>query len=414
MKGNREDKLLRKLNLGAGCALALATVLLIGATAAPATAEGTIRIGVTLRMLTENGQKYGQMLQDQLNAVNEAGGVKGNKIEIFMLDDQCKPDIGIANVNRFINQNKVHLVIGSTCSSVSMPIVSVTAKAKVPQIIPHSTNAKITKQGSEWVFRVSVSERFYSAVHGKWLAENEGKKVAYLYTTDSASISFAEAYMKYMREHFNTEPVYVAQMQETDLDFRAQLLKIKAVKPDVLAIGGQSDALARMAQQSYEVGIPKSVRRIGASSASNATVPPLAGDAAVGLTFAAAFSCADDRPIAQKFVKMVQDTYGVPCPDHDFSQAWDLAQIVKQVLARVDLGLTDASLAEDRRKIRDGFIDLPPYEGLASGPISWCADATPQCRDGNRTGILVEYTKGGKDYEMRVLARVSFDPDFGL
>jgi hypothetical protein len=28
--------------------------------------------------------------------------------------------------------------------------------------------------------------------------------------------------------------------------------------------------------------------------------------------------------------------------------------------------------------------------------------------------ILVEYTKGGKDYDMRVLARVSFDPDFGL
>ncbi len=111
---------------------------------------------------------------------------------------------------------------------------------------------------------------------------------------------------------------------------------------------------------------------------------------------------------------MVQDTYKVPCPDHDFSQAWDLAQIVKQTLGRVNLKLTDDALAADRRAIRDGFIDLPPYEGLASGPIKWCADPTPQCRDGNRTGILVEYTKGGKDYEMSVLARVSFDPDFGL
>ena len=32
----------------------------------------------------------------------------------------------------------------------------------------------------------------------------------------------------------------------------------------------------------------------------------------------------------------------------------------------------------------------------------------------NRTGILVEYTKGGKDYAMRVLARVGFEADFGL
>jgi hypothetical protein len=51
---------------------------------------------------------------------------------------------------------------------------------------------------------------------------------------------------------------------------------------------------------------------------------------------------------------------------------------------------------------------------VPSGPISFCADPTPQCRDGNRTGILVEYIKGGKDYDMAVLARVSFEPDFGL
>lgn len=405
---------MRKMTLGVGSTLLIALPLALAAMTGAASAEGTVRIGVTVRMLTENGQKYGQMIKDQFEAINAAGGIKGNKLEVYLLDDQCKPDIGIANVNRFIHQNKVHLVVGSTCSSVSMPIVLVTAEAEVPQIIPHSTNAKITKQGSAWVFRVSVSERFYSAVHGKWLAENVGKKVAYLYTTDSASISFADKYMEFMRKSYGVEPAYVAQMQETDLDFRSQLLKIKAVNPDVLAIGGQSDALARMAQQSYEIGIPRKVRRIGASSASNATVPPLAGDAAVGLTFAAAFSCADDRPIAKKFVKMVQDTYDVPCPDHDFSQAWDTAQIVIQTLARIDLKLTDDSLAADRKAIRDGFIDLPPYEGLASGPITWCADSSPQCRDGNRTGILVEYTKGGEDYEMSVLARVSFDPDFGL
>ena len=405
---------MRRTLLGIGYAMVLAVPVALCAATTAAYAEGTVRIGITVRMLTENGQKYGQMIKDQFEMVNAAGGIKGNKIEVFLLDDQCKPDIGVANVNRFIHQNKVHLVVGSTCSSVSMPIVPVTAKAEVPQIIPHSTNAKITKQGSEWVFRVSVSERFYSAVHGKWLAENVGKKVAYLVTTDSAGISFANSYQKYMRDYFNEEPLYIAEMQETDLDFRAPLLKIKAAKPDVLAIGGQTEALARITQQSYEVGIPKSVRRIAASSASNATMAPLAGDAAVGLAFAAAFTCADERPIAQQFVKMVQDTYGVRCPDHDFSQAWDLAQIVKQTLQRLDLKLTDDSLAADRRKIRDGLIDLPPYNGLGSGPIDWCAAPTPQCRDGNRTGILVEYTKGGKNYEMRVLARVSFDPDFGL
>jgi branched-chain amino acid transport system substrate-binding protein len=293
-------------------------------------------------------------------------------------------------------------------------MVDITAKEEVPQIVPHSSNANVTKKGSAWVFRVAVSERFYASVHAKYLSENVGKKVAYLYTTDTAGIGFARDYMAFMRKTYNIEPLYEAQMQETDLDFRSHLLKIKSLGAEVLAIGGQSDAIARIAQQSFEVGIPSRVRRVAASAASNAPVPELAGDAAKGLTFAAAFVCTDDRPVAQQFVKMVQTKYGVRCPDHDFSQAYETAQLVKLALGKAQLTLTDASLKADRAALRDAFANIRDYQGLASGPINFCAEPTPQCRDGNRTGILVEYTKGGKDYDMRVLARVSFEADFGL
>ena len=396
-------------------ALLPAAMLATGLVAAPAQAQdGVIRIGVTLRMIVENGLKYGQMTKDELEAVNASGGINGKKIEVVLLDDECKPDKGIANVNRFIHQHKVHLVMGSTCSSVTMPMVDVTAKEEVPQIVPHSTNANITKKGSPWVFRTSVSERFYASVHAKYLSEKVGKKVAYLFTTDGAGIGFAKDYMSFMEKTYQEKPLYEAQMQETDLDFRAHLLKIKSLNPDVLAIGGQLDAIARITQQSYEVGIPKKVRRVAASAASNAPVPELAGDTAVGLTFAAAFSCKDERPVAQEFVKMVQTKYGVRCPDHDFSQAYETAQIIKLALKNAKLELTDASLKADRAAIRDALANIKNFTGLASGPINFCADATPQCRDGNRTGILVEYTKGGKDYDMAVLARVSFEPDFGL
>jgi branched-chain amino acid transport system substrate-binding protein len=376
--------------------------------------DGVIRIGVTLRMVVENGLKYGQMTKDEFEAVNAAGGINGKKIEVILLDDECKPDKGISNVNRLINQSKVHVVIGSTCSSVSLPIVDITAKEEVPQIIPHSTNTAITKKGSAWVFRTAVAERFYAAVHAKYLAENAGKKVAYLFTTDGAGISFVKDYQAYMKKTYSVEPAYEAQMQETDLDFRAHLLKIKSVNPDVLAIGGQLDAIARIVQQAEEVGIPARVRRVAASAASNAPVPELAGDSVKGLVFAAAFNCKDDRPVAQSFVKMVDEKYKVRCPDHDFSQAYETAQLVKLALKNAKLTLTDASLKADRLAIRDALAAIKNYSGLASGPINFCKEPTPQCRDGNRTGILVEYTKGGKGYDTRVLARVSFDPDFGL
>ena len=386
----------------------------LGFAAQPAVAQDkTIRVGITLRMMVESGMAYGDIAKSEIEAVNAKGGINGAKVEVILLDDECKPDKGIANVNRFINQNKVHLIVGSTCSSVTMPIVDVTAKEQVPQLVPQSTNSSITQKGSEWVFRVSVSERFYAGVYGKYLGENVGKKIAYLYTTDGAGIAFVKQLQEYMKKNYNVDPVYEAQMQETDLDFRSHLLRIKALNPEILALAGQADALARQAQQSFEVGIPKSVWRVAASSAGNVTYPKLAGDAAVGTTFTQAFNCADERPIARQFVAMVKEKYKFSCPDHDFSQAWDAAQIALVALGKANLKLTDAALADDRRAIRDAIATIR-YEGLAGGPIEFCAAPTPRCRDGNRTAMLVQYTKGGENFETKVVGRVSFDKDFGL
>ena len=46
--------------------------------------------------------------------------------------------------------------------------------------------------------------------------------------------------------------------------------------------------------------------------------------------------------------------------------------------------------------------------------ISFCKDASPVCRDGNRTAVLIGYTKGGEKFETEVLARVTMPIDFGL
>ena len=379
-----------------------------------ASLAGTIRIGATMRMVSENGQKYGQMVQDEFDIINETGGINGNKIELTLLNDECKSDKGVANANKFVHERKVHLIIGSTCSSVSLPIVDVTAKAGVPQIIPHSTNAKITQKGSAWVFRVPVSGRYYAGVNAKYVGENIGKKIAYICAADAASQNDCEAMQKQMKSQFGSEAAYVAQVQEKEVDFRTHMLKIRSVKVDGIMVAALAETMSRALVQSYEAGIGPKVRRIGSSSASNAPVPKIAGDAVIGVFYAAAYAAADTRPIAIMFNNMVRQRYGIHAPDHDFSQAWDLVRIVEIALGRASLKLDDGNLAADRTAIRDALATVKDYNGLGSGPISFCADATPQCRDGNRTAVLVAYKKGGENFETEVLARVTMPADFGL
>ena len=393
------------------CLVAVALIFMFVSTVVYA---GEIRIGITMRMVSENGQKYGQMMMDEIDIINKAGGINGNKIVATLMNDECKSDKGVANANKLVSQKKVHLVIGSSCSSVTLPIVAVTAKAKVPQIVPHSTNAKITKLGSDWVFRVPVSGRFYAGVNAKYVGENIGKRIAYICAADAASQNDCQAMQGQMRSQHGAEPVYVAEVQEKEVDFRTHMQKIKTSNVDGIMIAALAETMARALIQSYEAGMDESVRRIGSSSASNAPVPKIAGDAAKNVFFAAAYAAADKRPIARLFNEMVRERYGIHAPDHDFSQAYDLIRIVEIALNNAKLQLTGSSLADDRIAIRNAIAGIRNYQGLASGPISFCRDSSPVCRDGNRTAVLIGYTKGGEQFETEVLARVTMPMDFGL
>ena len=393
--------------------LGIAATVAASVIAGAASAE-TIRIGATMRMISENGQKYGQMMQDEFDAINAAGGINGAEIELILLNDECKSDKGVANANKFAYQDNVHLIIGSTCSSVTLPIVDVTAQAEVPQIIPHSTNHAITQKGSEWVFRVPISARFYKGVVAKYVGETIGTKIAYVFASDAAAVSDAEGLKEQMMSQFGVEPAYWAQVQEKEIDFRSHMLKIKAMGVDAIFVAALQEPMARALVQSYEVGIGEEVARVANSVASNAPVPGMAGDAIKGVFYTAAYSDSDDRPIAVEFNAMVKERYGVEKVDHDFSQAWDLIRIVEIALNNAELDLSDDSLAADRAAIRDAIAGIDNYEGLASGPISFCADPTPECRDGNRTVVLIGYEKGGEDFEVGILDRVTMPIDFGL
>ena len=178
--------------------LAIATGSMLASAAA--VSAGTIKVGVSLRMKTETGEKYGQMVVDEFNAINKAGGVNGHMIDVKLLNDECKSDIGVANATKFAYQDKVHLFVGSTCSSVSLPIVDVNHKAKVPMLIPHSTNYKITLKGSPWVYRLPISSRFSAAAAAKYTAENIGTKIAYIWASDAASQADAQKFFRVHRE----------------------------------------------------------------------------------------------------------------------------------------------------------------------------------------------------------------------
>jgi hypothetical protein len=107
---------------------------------------------------------------------------------------------------------------------------------------------------------------------------------------------------------------------------------------------------------------------------------------------------------------MVKDKYGV-VPGHDFSQMMDLLDILEIALKKTKFS---GDLAADRNKLRDAIAATTDFRGLASGPINFCKSGSPECRDGNRTPVMIEYTRGGKNFKTSVAGTVTFNASAGL
>lgn len=114
--------------------LALSAVIAIGMTAA---ALADIKIGATVSetgpasFLGDPEAKTLKMLVDEINA---KGGVKGQKLRLFLYDDGGDPNKARTFATRLIEDDGVVAIIGGTTTGTTMAVMPVAEDAKIPFI----------------------------------------------------------------------------------------------------------------------------------------------------------------------------------------------------------------------------------------------------------------------------------------
>src|SRR5207302_8026832 len=107
---------------------------------------------------------------------NDAGGYQGRKVDIAILDDQVKPELAVANITRFLEQDKVVAIIGPVNSGNALAFMPKAEEAEVPVIVPVSTSVQVLYVDSQnkpapvygdpgvhprkWTFRSSMQDNF--------------------------------------------------------------------------------------------------------------------------------------------------------------------------------------------------------------------------------------------------------------
>jgi branched-chain amino acid transport system substrate-binding protein len=291
-----------------------------------------------------SGQSMREGIDLVVDEVNTSGGLLGRKIQILYGDDAGKPEQAVSIVKRFIANDNVVLVIGGISSPTSMAASQVTGEEKVPQIMVASTAARITQQGNPYIFRSAVPDVKLTADLADFIAEKfpKIKRVAAIYVNDDFGRGGVEGFKKAASKH-GIQVILEEKYTRGDVDYTAQITKIKAANPDAILDWSRYHEGALIAKGLKQAGVTIPV--FGADGNAHPKYIELGGDAVNGNYYATHFSPAtsSELPVARKLVEKIRAKYGKEA-DYTHSEAYDAALVVVDAIKRA------GSL--DREKLR--------------------------------------------------------------
>ncbi len=132
--------------------------------------------------------------------VNAAGGIKalgGAKLKLISVDTTSDPKNAASTAERVFSTEKIAGAVGTGISALTLPILPVAEKARVP-IITNSINDKITAQGYKYTFQITPKGSQFGNTQVefmKWLNEKYKlgiKDIAVVYENSGYGTSTAD------------------------------------------------------------------------------------------------------------------------------------------------------------------------------------------------------------------------------
>jgi ABC-type branched-subunit amino acid transport system substrate-binding protein len=283
-----------------------------------ARAAEPVKIGITTILsgpLADRGQSEQYGVQLALDRINQTGGVLGRPVEAFYADNACKPEVGVPETRRLIEQEHVPVVIGALCTPVTHAIMPVVEQAKVPLVIATSAGQDFVDAsgvgGNDFAFKTIPSEVDITRGLARWLKSQGMKSIAIVADDAAFQHANAVAMAKAARDAGISVTAEETIAKDTK-DFATIFNRLRDGSPDELvAILGPSTAGFFQAYEAAGWKVPVTGRFDLASALAAVSQAFRDAGGMSGLTAVAVFTPALDKPEVQEFVKAYKSHYGL-------------------------------------------------------------------------------------------------------
>jgi branched-chain amino acid transport system substrate-binding protein len=306
-------------------------VLALSAALAPA-ARADIKIGVNLS-LTGPLSSLGLPIQKSLTLWPDKIG--GEKLVLTVLDDASDVTAAVKNTRRFVTEDRVDVLLGSSGVPAVLAMVPVAAEAKTVQL----AFAPAPRPGGkdDWTFTLPQPVSLMSDAVAKRMVGDKVRKVAFLGWNEGYGEMWLQAFTASAKKA-GLEIVAAERFAPQDTSITAQALKAIAARPDAVLIVGAGSAAA-MPQinlrergwagpiyQTHGAASPDLIR-VGGAKMNGAILP--AGPVLV------AEQLTDANPIktvAFDYVNAFEKTYGAHSRTQFGAHAHDALKVLQRIV----------------------------------------------------------------------------------
>lgn len=237
----------------------------VGLIASPAIVRAqaeTIRIGFP----TPLTGPFGAEAKDQVKSaelavklVNDKGGIAGRKVELLVRDDKLNAGEAATRTLELIEKDKVHAVVGALSSAVQLAVNEVTrARGVIYVSISQSDTINEVKDFSKYTFHEALNPHMTTAAVAR-ATFKKGSKVAFLVADYAYGHEMLRGFKRAAAE-IGAEVVGEILHPFGAPDYSTLMPRIRAMKPDILAICNFGRDQANSIKQANDFGMKKQMQ----------------------------------------------------------------------------------------------------------------------------------------------------------
>ena len=176
-------------------------------------------------------------------------GLKGARVRLIFADHQGKPEIGQAEAERLITQEKVAAIVCCWHSNVTATASQVAERHGVPFLNAESSSPPLTSRGFQWFFRTSPHDGHFSQVMFDFFRDYQAKRGIKLKTLaltyeDTTFGSDSGKVERELAARLGYEVVLDLQYRARSTSLQSEVQRLKAANPDVwMPTSYQTDAI---------------------------------------------------------------------------------------------------------------------------------------------------------------------------